>query len=250
MGTLRHFGRSSDDKFAQQRALLAALSDDLALPLLQIKTSLELLKAEQFAADSVREKTQLMTMTAEIGLQLVEAYRLALVVDEDLEISMEPVSIGAILQDVAHDLTPYAKQYTTELFVDVQGKLAPVLAHRESLIAALQCLGASIIRAQAAQGQQDRYELVFGAHRTANNVIATGVFSQSNTLSDRTLRAARGLVGQARLPLQNVPAGAASGVLIADMLCTSMWQPLRLAAHRNMSGLATSVPLSKQLSFV
>lgn len=247
---MRRHATRSGDKFVEQRALLAALSDDLALPLLQIKTTIELLETEGYSAAAVKERASTMAMSAEIGLQLVEAYRLALVAETDLEPELEPVAIGAILQDVAHDLTPYAKQYMTQLYVDVQGKLTPVLAHRESLIAALQCLGASIIRAQAVQGPREKYELVFGAHKTANQVIAAGVFSHSNTLSDRTLRAARGLVGRARQPLQNVPPGAASGVLIADMLCTSMWQPLRLAAHRNMSGLATAVPQSKQLSFV
>jgi hypothetical protein len=33
-------------------------------------------------------------------------------------------------------------------------------------------------------------------------------------------------------------------------LCAAMWQPLRAAAHRNMNGLAITVPVSKQLQFV
>ncbi|HVS78999.1 MAG TPA: hypothetical protein VHD84_01785, partial [Candidatus Saccharimonadales bacterium] len=69
-------------------------------------------------------------------------------------------------------------------------------------------------------------------------------------LSDRTLRAARSLVGKARQPLPAVPAGAATGVLVADMLCSAMWQPLRAAAHHNLPGLVTALPASKQLQFV
>lgn len=246
----RHAVNRGEQKIAEQRALLAALSDDLALPLMQIKTTLELLEFDEFPAHAVRESAHSMAMSAEIGLQMVEAYRLALSADEDLEKYMEPVSIGATLNDVAHELTPYARQYMTELSVDVQGKFTPVLAHRASLIAALQCLGASMIRAQSAYAQQDSYQLVFGAHRGTNNVIATGVFSSVHHLSDRTLRAARGLAGHARQPLPNMPAGAASGVLIADLLCSYMWQPLRPAAHRHMSGLVTGIPVSKQLQFV
>lgn len=246
----RHAFNRGEQKIAEQRALLAALSDDLALPLLQIKTTLELLEHDEFPIEAVRDKATAMAMSADIGLQLVEAYRLALAADEDLEAYMEPVSIGAVLNDVAHELTPYARQYMTELSVDVLGKFTPVLAHRPSLMAALQCLGASLIRAQAAHTQMERYELVFGAHRGPGNVIATGAFSNIHLLSDRTLRAARSLAGHARQPLANMPAGAASGVLIADLLCTSMWQPLRPAAHRKWGGLATSIPVSKQLQFV
>jgi len=47
-----------------------------------------------------------------------------------------------------------------------------------------------------------------------------------------------------------VPAGSAAGVLIADMLCSSLWQPLRAAAHHNLPGLVTMVPASKQLQII
>jgi hypothetical protein len=236
-------------ELAQQRALLAALSDDLALPLLQIKSLLELAEGENYAPSNIKTHAQAMSLSTEAGLQLIEAYRLALRAD-DQELEMEAVAIGAILEDVAHQLTPYAGQYATDLEVDVQGRLTPVLAHQPSLMAAMQCLSTSLIRAQAAQDRHQRFRLLLGAHRTTDNVIATGVFTSIQGLSDRTLRAARHLVGRARQPLPSVPAGAAGGVLIADMLCSSMWQPLRSAAHRNMSGLATGVPPAKQLQFV
>jgi hypothetical protein len=83
-----------------------------------------------------------------------------------------------------------------------------------------------------------------------DNSIATGVFSTVHGLSDKTLRAARSLVGKARQPLPALPPGAAAGVLVADMLCASMWQPLRSAAHNNLTGLATNIPASRQLNFV
>ena len=251
MGMRRHAVNRGEKIVAEQRALLAALSDDLTLPLLQIKTTLELIEQEKFSRATLQQRSNSMSMSADIGLQMIEAYRLALRLGHENELFMEPVSIGAVLSDVAHELSPYAKEYTTQLTVDVQGKFTPVLAHRAGLMAALQCLGASLIRAQAAQGlAQDKLQLVLGAHRSADQSIATGAFSSIHHLSDRTLRAARSLIGQARQPLPNMPAGAASGVLIADMLCSSMWQPLRASAHRNMGGLATSIPISKQLQFI
>jgi hypothetical protein len=243
------FSRIASD-IAKQKALLIALSDDLALPLLQIKVSLEVLQQENFKAKSVRQQSRVMAMSAETGLHLAEAYRLVLHTEELQELPLEPVAIGAILEDVAHQLTPYAKEYSTNLEVDVQGRLTPVLAHQPSLRAALECLSTSLIRAQAAQTQQPHYHLLLGAHRSANNMIAAGVFTNIQGLSDRTLRAARALAGHARQPLPALPSGAASGVLIADMLCSAMWQPLRAAAHKNMPGLAVGVPASKQLRFV
>lgn len=238
------------EELAAQRALLSALSDDLALPLLQIKNSVELMGRSRGLSKNTQKQLQTLDLSAKDGLQLIEAYHLVLHIRNTENLPMEPVSVNILLHEVAHQLSPYAKQYATSLEVDVQGRLTPVLAHTPSLIAALQCLGASIIRAQAAQSKQKNYRLLLAAHRNADNVIATGAFSDVHGLSDRTLRAARSLVGKARQPMPAVPAGAASGVLIADMLCSAMWQPLRSVAHRNMGGLATAVPISKQLNLI
>ncbi len=245
--------RQSDRGFAdteQQRAVLSALSDDLALPLLQIKTTLELIDGSKLSAKNSLRHARAMALSTEAGLQLIEAYRLALRAQDEAALPLEPVAVGAVLQEVAQQLTPYAKSYGTTVEVNLQGRLTPVLANKQSLTAAMQCLGASLIRAQAAQSESKNHKLMLGARRSADNVISTGVFSNAQGLSDRTLRTARSLAGRARQPLNGFPAGTASGILIADMLCGAMWQPLRAAAHRNMHGLATAVPISKQLQFV
>jgi hypothetical protein len=244
---MRKQSRSPDlQDFGKYRNLLASLSEDLSLPFLQIKTMLEAQEGQVIS----EKHTQSMVLSAEAGLQLIEAYRLALKSDHNSQLELEPVAIGAILQEVAHNLSPYAAQYATDLEVDVTGKLTPVLAHKPSLGAALQCLSTSMIRAQAAAGKQRRYRLLLGAHRGADSFIATGVFSDIQGLSDKTLRTAHDLAGRAHQPLYGIPAGAASGVLIADLLCTSMWQPLRAAAHRKMGGLATVIPTSGQMQFI
>lgn len=226
------------------------LSEDIALPLIQVKSSLELLQSQNFAKSAARQHALGSGLSIDTGLQLIEAYKLLLNAEAHRSLPPEPLAVGAVLDDIAHRLAPYAKQYNTSIEVSVQHNLAPVLAHQASLSAALEVLGSSIIRAQSAQIEQKKYQLVLGAHRSPDNVIAAGVFSSVHGLSDRTLRAARGLVGKARQPLPAVPAGAAAGVLVADMLCAAMWQPLRAAAHHNLPGLVTMLPSSKQLQFV
>lgn len=226
------------------------LSDDLALPLLQIKTSLELLQAKNFAKAATRQHALETALNIDTGLQQVEAYRLLLGSADLDKLPMEPLAIGVLLDEIAHKLAPYAKQYDTKIEVSVQHRLAPVLAHQPSLYSALEVLSSSLIRAQAAQTEQKVYRILLGAHTSPDKAIAAGVFSGVHGLSDRTLRAARNLIGRARQPLPAVPAGAAAGVLVADMLCTAMWQPLRAAAHNNLAGLATSIPASRQLKFV
>ncbi|MBX4197281.1 hypothetical protein KW801_01845 [Candidatus Saccharibacteria bacterium] len=226
------------------------LSEDMALPLLQVRTSLEVLHSQNYVKIAARQHASDSALSIDTGLQLVEAYKLLLSAENQSRLPAEPLAVGAVLDDIAHKLAPYAKQYNTSIEVSVQHKLNPVLAHQPSLNAALEVLGSSIIRAQAAQIEQKKYQLVLGAHRSPDNSVAAGVFSSAHGLSDRTLRAARSLVGKARQPLPAVPAGAAAGVMVADMLCSAMWQPLRAAAHHNLPGLVTMLPASKQLQFV
>lgn len=240
----------NQERVARQRALLVALSDDLALPFIQIKSSIELAELGGLDSPSLMSEARTISLTAETGLQLVEAYRLLLRSEEILNSPLEPVAIGAVLEKVAHKLYSYAGQYGTDIEIDIQGKFAPVLANSESLTMAIEVLSSSLIRAQASQEHKDRYRIVLGAHRSSEGLLAAGVFSNVHGLSDKSLRAARGLVGQARQPLPAIPPGAASGILVADMLCSNLWQPLRTAAHKSLGGLATNLPISKQLQLI
>ncbi|HCM51786.1 TPA: hypothetical protein DIS56_01480 [Candidatus Saccharibacteria bacterium] len=242
--------RASINESEQLYALLAALSNDLALPLLQIKTSLEMWEQTGFNRQQLLVNAEKMNLSIDSGLQLIEAYRLVLKAGEDLAQEYEPVAIGAVLNDVAHQLSPYAQKYDAQLRVDVQGRLTPVLAHQPSLFVAMQILTSSLIRAQAAQANPKEQLVILGAHRGEENLISAGAFSNVQGISDRALRTARSLMGKARQPIPNLPAGAASGVLIADMLCSSMWQPLRAAVHSGLHGLVTVVPASKQLQLI
>lgn len=238
------------ERAAQAYSLLNALSNDLALPLLQIKSGLEIIDRPKLKSELLEASLEQMSLSTVSGLQLIEAYKLVLQAEENMDQPFEPVAIGAVLQDVAHQLNEYAKRYDTTLQVDVRGRMTPVLAHQPSLFAALEVLGYSLIRAQSAQAGRKKRLLVLGAHRDMDNYISTGVFGNVMGISDKALRSARELAGKAHQPMPNLPAGAASGVLVADMLCTMMWQPLRSAAHNGLHGLATIVPVSKQMQLI
>src|SRR3990167_1739451 len=106
------------DQFEFHRKILAALSDDLSLPLLQIKTTLESLGPADLMPESIARQTKLLASSAESGLQLIEAYRLALHTHDFASLEMEPVAIGSLLNEVAQKLEPYAKSYNTDLEVD------------------------------------------------------------------------------------------------------------------------------------
>ena len=232
-----------------ERLLLQTLADDLALPLLHVKTSLELIN-KQSLPKSAQAHFDKLNLSTSAGLKLVEAYRLALGVGSQ-QLELEPVAIGVILQDVAHDLTPYAKQYSTALEIDIKPGLRPVLANRSSLIVALNCLGISLIRTQASQQKpRSKHRFVIGAHRSSSQTVSAGMFGSVKGVSAKALATARSLAGQARQPIIAAPSGSAAGVLVADMLCGAMWQPLRAGSHNHLNGLMTDFSISKQLQLV
>src|SRR5205085_499391 len=90
---------------AQAYDLLSSLSNDLTLPLVQIKTSLEILNQPKLKAEAVESLLEQMRLSTDSGLQLVEAYKLLLQAENNLGQPFEPVTIGAVLQDVAQNLT-------------------------------------------------------------------------------------------------------------------------------------------------
>jgi hypothetical protein len=227
------------------QAVLASLSEDLALPLIQIRSSLELLKSQP------ESSAEQIDLSVENGLQLIEAYKLALTTSQNFDsLILEPLAVGRVLESVAEELTPYAQKYNTSLEVVVSGRLRPVLTHLPSLKTTIRILGASMIRTQAAQSKQRKYRLILGAHRQTDSIVSAGVFSNVQGISDKTLKTARHISGRAKQPLPAMPPGAVAGILIADMLCANLWQPLRSAAYAGLNGLATNIPISKQLQIV
>ncbi len=241
-------GQAGSDENSQ-RLLLQTLADDLALPLLHVKTSLELINKLSLPSRA-HGHFERLSLSTEAGLKLVEAYRLALSLGSR-QLELEPVAIGVILEDTAEQLAPYAKQYSTAIEIDIRPGLRPVLANRASLITALQCLGISLIRTQASQkAARKKHRFVIGAHRSGPQTVSAGMFGSVKGVGAKALHTARTLAGQARQPIIAAPLGSAGGVLVADMLCGAMWQPLRAGTHNHLSGLVTDFSISKQLALV
>lgn len=241
MGIGQNEGTSIDHS-----ALLRGLALDLRLPLLQIKTNLENLYInKEFKIEDI----DLLSLSAEAGLRLVEAYITASSLDKQIRLELEPVAISAILEDAAQLLSPYAKSYGTELEVSSAANLQPVLTHKKTTLLAFTVLGESLIRGQISQSSLPRQTLVFGAHRYRQQIIA-GIFGNFDGLTIRNLNVARVICGIAQQPISALAAHASSGILVADQLCRAFSRPLQSSQHGRMNGLATVVPISNQLQLI
>lgn len=235
-------GAGSASKQVDQTALLNALAHDLRLPLLQVKTKLEVL--EQGSRPVATEDLAHLQASATAGLHQIEAYIFSLLPSDD-QLQLAPLSLGALLDDVAHQIEPYATHYQTTLEVH-QKYTKPVLAHTATVKLAFTCLAESLIRTQAAQAAQSDYRLTLGAHRVAGQ-IAAGVYGGLDGLSGRFLDSARKLAGRAAQPTSVAPPGSSAGILIADRLFAHFGLRLRPSHHEKQPGLAVNFQLSNQL---
>jgi hypothetical protein len=218
--------------------LLHVLAEQLKLPLLQIAAQAE---AGHQTADGTAG-------IARAALRMIDGYVLATGTAQTA-LSLEPVSISATLQDVAHALTPHAKRYDCRLEVQVSGRYGPVMAHQQGLEQALLILGQSFIEAQteAQTGQSSR--VVLATHRSARGLVA-GIFDGQEAITADMLRRAKALTGTARQPLTTGSAGNGAGVFVANSLLQLMNAPLQVARHAKLNGLASTFIPSQQLSLV
>src|ERR1700676_2245607 len=92
----------------EDNRLLKAVAEQLKLPLLQIARRAELGQAlpQDLAA------WQQIQISADVALAMVEHYLFGLdFIEKQAALLLEPVSVSSVLNDVAHELSPMARQY-------------------------------------------------------------------------------------------------------------------------------------------
>lgn len=241
---------SRDSSVAKETAarerLLNTLAEQIKLPLLQIARQAELARLSGDPLDYLSS----IELTADTALKLLDNYSLSLLLSRGQELPiLEPVSIGAVLNDTAHKLQAIASQYQCGLELHMSGKYEPILANRAALEAALTSLGYVFIEAQSARAGKHQPIVKLAAHRGKQGIVA-GMFAEGDGLSSDIYRRSRQLYGRVRQPLTGLTATSGAGVFIADSLLGAMSAHLRVAHHQKLAGLAATFKPSYQLELL
>lgn len=223
--------------------LLLALAEELRQPLLQISGQAELAQLQP-----AQGSFKAIEVAARQAMWFVDGFLLSQQLDAQTELALQPITVGAALEQTAHTLAPLAKQYDFDIDLHLSGRSAPVMAHAEALQAALLGLSSTLLGAAAAQ-QEGRGRLVLASHSARGGVVA-GVFSQAEGLSRVAYRQGRQLYGQAAQSLPQFSAQPSAGVYLADKLLGAMNSRLRVAQHQKLSGLAATLLPSQQLALI
>lgn len=227
--------------------LLSAVAEQLKVPLTVIARQAELsqLTGQPGVADALIVRTQ-----ADAALQLVDSYLLGLeLLRNQTQLELEPVSVSSTLNDAAHALTRFARQYGVEIEVEVAGRYEPVMAHARGLRAALVSLGFGLVEAQAAQADRRPRYLKLATHRTSHGIVA-GIYGVHDGLQPNQWRKALKLYGHAAQPFAGLTTGSGAGLFVADTIFRSMSSQLRVGLWQHEHGLAATLQPSRQLQFV
>lgn len=224
--------------------LLRSVAEELKLPLLQIGREAEL---QNLTPQDTKANFKLIQTNADMALLLVDSYLLGLELNEaQAELMLEPVSLSGVLNDAAHTLSQFAKQYNATFELASSGRYRPVMAHPAGLRAALLSLGYALVSVPPAES---RRQVLLGVHQSSRGLVA-GVYGDFETLAHIHLRQARLLYGRAKQPFRALLGGSAAGVFVADVIFQAMHSNLNVSHHHKQAGLAATLRPSKQLALV
>lgn len=218
--------------------LLKLVAEELRLPLLQISRRAELAELREEFID--RDFKQ-MRHGADAALELIDSYILGLSLAENQQIlELEPVTVSSVLYDTAHDLAGVAKDYQTDLRLDVDSSCGPVMASSAGLRAALFSLGYTAISLQTDDRAESENILYLSAHRSGS-VINAGVYGAGvGHITSAQLR-------QTLYELSNV---GAAGIFVANSILEAMSARLKTSRHHKLGGIAAALQPSVQLQMV
>lgn len=227
--------------------LLKAIAEELRLPLNRITRLAELgylLKDENALANHLKA----IEHNSNLAMQLVEGYLIGLqLAGSQQNLDLEPVSVGSVLNDAAHQLSGIAGEYGIDLEILIHGRQRLIMGNPRALRAAFLNIGSTLI---ASQPRNSGHSSVTLASYPQGALMIAGVYGNQSIVTRREWRRAQGLYGRARQPMKSLSATNGAGLFVADTIFRAMASELRPSHHRKQHGLAASLSLSQQLQLM
>ncbi len=162
---------------------------------------------------------------------------------------VQPVSVGALIYDIAATLDPLARQYGVKIDVVDSPRLLPVASDRVIVESALTMLGQVMVLARSQNADSDEVSLRLAAKRTRSGV-STGFYWEGLELSAPALRRACSFGGKSSQSFGELLGGPSAGIVLANTLLGRVSSSLKVSRHNKQTGLSASLPLCDQLRMV
>lgn len=204
-------------------------------------------QSEYLANKSASQPAGDIENAAQEALTLIDNYLLCAQMEYGQQLlPLEPVGIGSVLYDTAHELDVLAKSSGYKIEVTVSN-LRPAMAHKKALQATIQTLAQMIMTNNSPTKKSNKIHLMADKRRSGDYI--TGVFGGVPFNQTDVLRA-RQLAGKSHMALANQAFGSGINLAIADSLSRSMGAVLRSVKHNSMNGLGVYLLKSEQLNLV
>ncbi|MGD0284053.1 MAG: hypothetical protein ABSB12_00450 [Candidatus Saccharimonadales bacterium] len=239
-------GLANSSQMNESLDLLRVVAEEIKRPLIEIARSSELVSlTDQSALETVIATVETSANTA---LDLIDSYLLGLqLAGQQQFLQLEPISIGSVLYDTAHDLEKFAQVYNAKVQLSFKKTQRSVMAHGNGLHAALVNMGRVIIESQAEHNPPAVINL--GLHNYAGLIVA-GIYSDMEPIAPAYLRAACKLYSRTRQPFRQLSSSSAAGIFIAHNILQAMSVRLRTARYNKQAGLAITLQPSYQMQLV
>lgn len=239
-----------NDKNIQQLAspeqMLRGLVRELTEPLLYIARQAE------FSATQTTEQVEILQSierAATSALRLIDSYLLSAQHEYgQKQLPLQAVGTGAVLYDVAHELSLNAKQWN--YVIEVDNRYAkPIMTDASVLKTSLACLGMLLMSGNIAR-ESKVHHLRLAAYKHGAGQCVIGALDADTTLVKRDLEQARKLQGGSHMALAKLGSGSGIQFALADSLANALNTELCLLRRRKLTGFGLVVSKSDQLQLV
>jgi K+-sensing histidine kinase KdpD len=223
---------------------VVAAAHELKSPLVLVRQLALELQMGELGIGEQKTSYERIKLTADRSLRLVERLTRAVRLDEML-IQSEPINISELYDNIAHELTPLARQFNQEIVIKSKSNLS-VVACRDLLCDLILSLCDN-----ALQHNPDSGHIELKANRLSDDNVNLSVRDFGPQISLNTFRLMSQRVSDSKpQSVASRPRSSGLGLLIASNFARHMDSSLRVIRHRD-SGLTfgLDLPASKQLSF-
>lgn len=242
-----HLERVVQQPLDGSSAIIAAAAHELKTPLTVISHISQMLADEQLGL-SATERTQYirrLQLVSARTLRLVQHLTLSYRLEDNRQLAfafeLEPVNAREVCEQVLHELTPYAREYSQELQFKTSARAQLVVANRDIMYDVVVNLVDNAIRHNA------RGAAVLVNAVTNTDHVRVNVHDNGAGISTRDVAALRKNLGREPQPLSGHAGTSGLGLYIASQLATAMGGNVGLGRARNGTTFFVDFLRSKQL---
>lgn len=226
--------------------LLKSIAEELRLPLIQISRLAELnLQNQKIDQKDIKK----MESSADLAIQLLESFILGVEYsDRQIEIELSPITIGAVLNDVAHQVNKLATANNYDIELSVKSA-HPVMGNYEAIKMAYLNIAHTIITGSTRHENNRRSSLVFAVYNRGPKNMA-GIYSNNLDINKNVWERSINNFEKSRQKMPEFSHINGSGFFVASSILEAMSLELGPSKFHGDKGLAAGFPLSQQLQLV